>query len=67
MNNFIYKVIIYIISFFLSLYGLSALDYSRFIKKGKTMEAQLLYFLLAMSLAYLVGSMFISLIYFFAI
>lgn len=67
MNSFIYRVIIYLASFFISLYALNALDFNRFIKKGRTSEAQILYFLIAMALAYLVGSMLISLIYYFAI
>ena len=67
MNSFIYRAIIYLVSFFISLYALNALDFNRFIKKGRTSEAQILYFLIAMSLAYLVGSMLISLIYYFAI
>ena len=67
MNSFIYKVIIYLVSFLLSLYALNALDYSKFIKKNRVQESWLLYFLLAMALGYLVGSMFINLIYYFAI
>ena len=67
MNNFIYRVIIYLISFLLSLYALNGLDYSKFIKKNRVQEAWLLYFLIAMALGYLVGSMLINLIYYFAI
>ena len=66
MNNFIYRVIIYLISFLLSLYALNGLDYSKFIKKNRVQEAWLLYFLIAMALGYLVGSMLINLIYYFA-
>ena len=67
MNNFIYRVIIYLLSFLLSLYALNGLDYSKFIKKNRVQEAWLLYFLIAMALGYLVGSMLINLIYYFAI
>ena len=67
MSKFIYRVIVYVISFVLSLYGLSALDFQRFLKKNRVVEAQILYFLLAFALAYLVGSMFINLIYYFSI
>lgn len=67
MNNFIYRVIIYLFSFLLSLYALNGLDYSKFIKKNRVQEAWLLYFLIAMALGYLVGSMLINLIYYFAI
>ncbi len=65
MNQFIYRVIVYLLSFALSLYGLSALDFNRFLKKNKVTEAQVLYFLLALALAYLVGSLLMSIIYFF--
>lgn len=67
MNQFIYRVIVYLLSFILSLYGLSALDFNRFLKKNKVTEAQVLYFLLALALAYLVGSLLMSIIYFFNI
>lgn len=67
MNNFIYRVIIYLFSFLLSLYALNGLDYSKFIKKNRVQEAWLLYFLISMALGYLVGSMLINLIYYFAI
>lgn len=67
MNQFIYRVIVYLLSFVLSLYGLSALDFNRFLKKNKVTEAQVLYFLLALALAYLVGSLLMSIIYFFNI
>ena len=67
MNQFIYRVIVYLLSFILSLYGLSALDFNRFLKKNKVAEAQVLYFLLALALAYLVGSLLMSIIYFFNI
>ncbi|MBQ1476527.1 MAG: DUF1146 domain-containing protein [Erysipelotrichaceae bacterium] len=62
-----YRVIVYLLSFILSLYGLSALDFNRFLKKNKVTEAQVLYFLLALALAYLVGSLLMSIIYFFNI
>lgn len=67
MNKFIYQVIIYIISFVISLYSLTALDFNKFLKKNKTSQAQILYLLFALALAYLVGSMFMSLIYFFSL
>ena len=67
MNQFIYRVIVYLLSFILSLYGLSALDFNRFLKKNKVTEAQVLYFLLALALAYLVASHLMSIIYFFNI
>ena len=65
MNRFVFQVIVYLLSFVLSMYGMSALDYNRFLKKGKTQEAAVLYLLLAMGLAYLVGSLLMNIIYYF--
>lgn len=67
MNKFVYQVAIYLISFLLSLCALSGLDFNKFIKKNRVSQTQLLYLLIALALAYLVGSMFMSVIYFFAV
>lgn len=63
MKDFIFKVVIYILSFILSFYGLSALDFTKFIKKGRVRETWILYFMLAASLAYLFGSFLMAIIY----
>lgn len=47
------KTILYILSFTLSLYGLDALNYDKFIKNTKPRQAQILYLLIAMSISYL--------------
>ncbi|MBO7676503.1 MAG: DUF1146 domain-containing protein [Erysipelotrichaceae bacterium] len=65
MLDFYIRVIIYFICFFLSFYGLSALDFNRFLKQGKVVQGQILYFILASSLAYLMGNFFIAIIYFY--
>ena len=46
---------IYFISFAISLYGLSAFDFNRFLKPNRPRQAQILYLLLAMIMAYLFG------------
>ena len=65
MTQFYIKVGIYMFSFILSLFGLSALDFSRFIAKGKVAQAQILYFILACALAYLFGNFLMSVMYYF--
>lgn len=50
------KDIIYIFCFILSMQAMRAFDFERFLKKGHVKEAQVLYFLLVMSLAWLSGS-----------
>lgn len=65
MSTFYIRVIIYLLCFFLSMYGLMALDFSKFILKGKVRQTYVLYFVLACSLAYLFGNFLMSIIYFF--
>lgn len=47
--------LIYILSFILVMNGMSSLNYEKFIKKNKVVQAQLLFILVAMGLAYLVA------------
>ncbi|MBQ1810260.1 MAG: DUF1146 domain-containing protein [Erysipelotrichaceae bacterium] len=66
MNRFVMRLIVYFIAFALSLFGLSALDFSRFLKrKADPLRAQLLYILLAMCMAYLIGQFFMAVMYSF--
>lgn len=65
MTNFVSKIIVYLISFLISLYGLSAIDFNRLLKKNKVKEAWVLYFVLSICLAYLFGQFIISITYFF--
>ena len=65
MFEFYIRVAVFIFSFLLSLYGLNALDFNRFIRQGKVMQGQVLYFILAASLSYLLGSFLMSMIYYF--
>ena len=65
MLDFYIRVIIYFICFLLSFYALSALDFNRFLKQGKVVQGQILYFILACCLAYLMGNFFIAIIYFY--
>ena len=65
MSKFYLKVLIYLCSFALSLFGLNALDYNRFLKKNKVVQAQVLYYVLALALAYLVGNLVINITFYF--
>ena len=65
MFEFYIRVAVFFFSFLLSLYGLNALDFNRFIRQGKVMQEQVLYFILAASLSYLLGSFLMSMIYYF--
>ena len=66
MNRFLMRVIVYFIAFALSLYGLGAFDYNRFLKhKADPLKAQLLYILIAMCMAYLIGQFFMAVMYSF--
>ena len=63
MYSFWYKVVTYLVCFIGSLYGLSALDFNRFIKQGKVAQANILYAMLALSMAYLVGTLLLNIVY----
>ena len=65
MLKFYIKIAVYLFCFVLSLFGLSALDFSKFIRKGKIVQTQILYFVIGCSLAYLFGNFLMSVIYYF--
>ena len=65
MFEFYLRVGIYFFSFLLCLFGMGALDFNRFIRQGKVMQGQVLYFIIAASLSYLLGSFLMSMIYYF--
>lgn len=50
----IIEIILYFITFAVSLYALSAIDFAKFIFAGRVVQTQILILLLAMALAYLV-------------
>lgn len=67
MIKFYIRVVVYLLSFAVSLYALHGVDFNRFIKKGRIAQAQTLYIIVAMMMGYLLGSFFISVIYYFYI
>ena len=48
-------IIIYLVSFGIALYGLSAIDFERFKRKGRVAQVQVLYLVLGLVIAYLLG------------
>ena len=64
MRNFIIKLIIYMVCFGISMYGLGALNYEKFLRSGKTMQAQVLFIIIAMSIAWLMSQFLINITYF---
>lgn len=60
---FLIRAVIYIISLFVSFYALQALDFQKLLKANRVSEARVLYALLVIALAYLVGSFIIQFLY----
>lgn len=52
----IIRDVVYILCFILSMQAMQALNYEKLLKKGHVRQAQVLYFLLVMALAWLSGS-----------
>lgn len=59
---FYIKVIIQLLCFCLAFYSLDALNFEKFLRSGRVFKAQLLYFLIACSIAYLSSQFIISMI-----
>lgn len=65
MYKFYIRVLVYFVCFTFSSYGLRALDFNRFIKQNRVASSWILYFIIAVSLAYLSGSFIMAFIYYF--
>ncbi len=63
VTDFYMRVFIYFFCFLLALYGMSALDFNRFVKQNRVMQAQILYFVIACCLSYLMGSFLMAVMY----
>ena len=61
MNKELARLIIIFVTFVMSYWALLGIDFSRFLRKGRTVEAQILCVLLAMALTYLVVEFLFSL------
>lgn len=65
MLNFYLKVLIYMVMFAVSLYGLSAFDFNRFLKRNSGANGAILYILIALIMGFLLGEFIINITYFF--
>lgn len=64
MSFYLYRLIIYLLSLIVAYYGLSAFDYSRFLRKNvDRYQARTLYFLLACALAFLLAQFLMGIMY----
>lgn len=61
MNPEVIRITLILMSFGVSYWAILGIDFARFLRKGKTLEAQILSVLLAMALAYLVMEFIYSL------
>ena len=62
MIEFIKQYIVYALCLVLSIYGMQAIDFNRFIKKGAVLQAWTLYGVILMALTYLSGNFILFLI-----
>ncbi|MEG0564388.1 DUF1146 domain-containing protein [Anaerorhabdus sp.] len=70
MNNinitfipFVIRITVYLVCFAATMYGLSSINYEKFLKGGKVTQAQVLYLLVALAIAKLAGDFLLSLAY----
>lgn len=63
MLTFLIRAFVYLACFAAAWYGLSAVNYEKFLRQGHVTEAQILYFMLAAGIAYLAGSFVLSFAY----
>lgn len=56
MSYQLIKLVVYVVSIVLSMYGLSCFRYEHFILKGKVRQFYLFYIIVSLALGYLVGS-----------
>ena len=59
----IIKVVVYLSSFGIVLYAMSCLNYEKFLKGNKIVQAQILYVLIACAIGFLVAEFFLNLAY----
>ncbi|MEA4874654.1 MAG: DUF1146 family protein [Anaerorhabdus sp.] len=63
MLDFIIRLFVYLGCFVLSMYGLSSVNYEKFIRNGKVKQAQVLYLLVAMGIAKLAAEFLMNIAY----
>lgn len=63
MTEPIPRILLHMFTFFLAMAGLSSLDFNRFFKKSKVMEAQILYISVAIVMAYGMAQFLLALLW----
>jgi putative membrane protein len=66
MSNlyFILRSIVYLLMFLVTWFAMDAINYEKLLRKNKVNQAQVLYFILVMAIAYLAGSFILSFFHF---
>ncbi len=66
MSNlyFILRSIVYLLMFIVTWFAMDAINYEKLLRKNKVNQAQVLYFILVMAIAYLAGSFILSFFHF---
>ena len=58
--QFLVRAFVYVACFGIAFWALGALNYEKYLKQGRTAQAQVLYFMAAMALGYLCGSFLLA-------
>ena len=61
---FILRSVVYLLMFLVTWFAMDAINYEKLLRKNKVNQAQVLYFILVMAIAYLAGSFILSFFYF---
>ncbi|WP_298665739.1 DUF1146 domain-containing protein [uncultured Solobacterium sp.] len=62
--HFILRSIVYLLMFIVTWFAMDAINYEKLLRKNKVNQAQVLYFILVMAVAYLAGSFILSFFHF---
>ena len=62
--HFILRTIVYLLMFIVTWFAMDAINYEKLLRKNKVNQAQVLYFILVMAVAYLAGSFILSFFHF---
>lgn len=62
--HFILRTIVYLLMFIVTWFAMDAINYEKLLRKNKVNQAQVLYFILVMAIAYLAGSFILSFFHF---
>ena len=62
--HFILRSIVYLLMFIVTWFAMDAINYEKLLRKNKVNQAQVLYFIIVMAVAYLAGSFILSFFHF---